>query len=129
MTRADMKFRFIIPVDEVNERGERAFLYDKARIKDSDYKAFFVGEACCYVPELDVSNELLSEMEEGIDEDTKFPEGTTDGAKAVAYEASKLWVAPDYETPKLQDRLDAYFKCEPIDVNCGSLAKCFGIPG
>jgi len=123
----DLKFRYIIPLDEENERGELGFLFDEQRLKDrakDSYEDAMVGEAQLFLL-ADSGNldAVLREVPNVAMYD--YPEGTDEKEKIVAVYVAKERLATD---DGMQKAIDTYFKGKPIDENSESLKKHFGYP-
>lgn len=131
MKREDLKFRYIIPLDEKNERGETGFLYDKARLAERfengglAYKDFVCGEALV----LDAAKRtgdvaFLNDM--ALDAFT-FPSDVTETEQGIALYVVKFRLGENANEDEIQRGIIDFFAGKNI-VKAEGLEKHFGFP-
>lgn len=130
MKLEDLKFRYIIPLDEKNERDEYGFLYDRERLDEKSenggltYKDFMCGEAL--VLERAKRSDDLSFLDDMALDGFTFPSDATETEKGIALFVIKLRRGNASEDEIQQYILD-YFSAPKIEKAEG-LEKHFGYP-
>lgn len=131
MKLEDLKFRYIIPLDEKNEQEEPGFLYDKARLSEASkngglaYRDFMCGEALV----LDAAKRtgdvaFLNDM--ALDAFT-FPSDVTETEQGIALYVVKFRLGEDANEAQMQQGILDYFSSPKIEKT-EELEKFFGFP-
>ena len=117
----DLKFRYIIPLVEM-EYGERGFIFDHGRLlSDHNYMEFMCGEGMLmdggFERRLNEALKLIAE------EDPVFPNGTTECERVVATVAAMCRNLCEIDESgaaggeySLQKKIDMYFAGKPISL-------------